>query len=557
MALTKQFSGNLFDKDGVAIDEIRFRGFHQPTGIWSEWYDSTSEVQYNCNLGDAQWLTQTGLTAVGDTILIMFETKEVDPLLRQFCLYEFDLTAESTYVQDVQLMLCQPPNVTDLWSIVSGVDGSDVFNTDVHIGRVDDTITATTNFNDNYYWNFSGVELKHVSYALGEDIFEDRLSVDAIYFDWVEDGVWLDGVGSDQHTYTAISPADPGYYTVSVKGVNQKGQEVIDTKKIQIRYNTPIPDIIWSPDAPNVDEVFTLTGNNTDVNSRVTSIEYKFDDITVVTNSVLDHNWIQDLGTEYQSSYTANSDITWNDGFSVLTIVHQETINMANLAPTFTLSQEVMGNPEDNTVKYTLVELNDPDGDNALIAVKWRIEYKTPFDNQFKVVYNPGFPTEINQDPKQWIFTLGGEYRITAIAKDSFNLETEVFVDTVFVSGTDCTGTGSICLNNDAWQLVAVPVEDKTIGDYFIAKIDTLIKSYDPALSASDVVEVCSAYPGHVDKFLSYIPDFTNHSSEHNFSLVMTDSGGIKEITGFWIKVKNYLPLTSNEELFVDWDQKD
>jgi len=112
-------------------------------------------------------------------------------------------------------------------------------------------------------------------------------------------------------------------------------------------------------------------------------------------------------------------------------------------------------------------------------------------------------------------------------------------------------------LNNNNWQLVAVPVNLKTVGDYFIPKIDALIKAYDVTKSAADVIEVCSAYPGHVNKFLSYIPGFTLSTSPQNFGLVIEDGVNIKEVTGFWIKVKNYYPITGNTDILVKWDQRD
>jgi len=557
MALTKQFSGNLYDKDGVAITQIRFRGYHEPTDTWSDWYDSDIEDQYNCNLGDAQWLTQTGITAPGDDVMIMFETKDVDPLDRQFCLYEFKLTSGSTYVQDVQLMLCQPPNVVGLWDVSSDTDGSDTFtidSSDVYIGRVNGLITATTNFNDMYQWDFNGVTLKHIQNKYGQDIFEDRLSVDTVQFDWTESNTWDT---PNTHTYTEISLDDPGYNLIAVKAINQKGQEVIDVKKIQIRYNEPIPDLTWTPNVPTVNDTLTILADIKDDDTRVTSIDYIFDGVTVVTNNDLNYSWVQDLGTLYQSEHTVNSNLTWNDGFTTRSIIYQEIINMGNIPPSFTITQEVIGDSDENDVKYTLTDLDDPDGENGSIEIKWIIEFKTPFDNQYKTVYNPGYPVDINQDPKEWIFTLVGDYRITAVAKDTFGLETSVTVESSFLSSTSCTGFGNIDLNNDAWQLLAIPVDDKTIGDYFVARVDAAIKEYDSTKSASDVIEVCSAYPGHINKFLSYIPGFTEASSIHNFSLVMADSGGIKEITGFWIRVKNYYPITGGESIVVPWDQKD
>lgn len=560
MSLTKQFSGNLFDKDGVAISNIKYKGYHKETNTWSTWYDCGTEFQYNINLGDAAWLTQTGVVSAGDTILLVFETQEADPLDRQFALYEFDLTLADTYMQDVQLMGCQPPNVDGLWHLSTIIDGLATF-TDlaispdpIKIGRINDLVTAHTNFNDNYTWTYAGATFRHLETLYTQDIFSDRLSVESILFDW-ESTTLFNDVGT--HTYTTLSSVIDGYTTVGVEVINQYGQVVQDYLKIQVRYNTPIADITWSPDSPSVTDTLVITGANKDVDSTVVSISYKFDTIEIMNTTDLLYSWTQSLGTDYIATHTVNSDITWNDGFRDLTIIHQETISMVNIAPTFTLVTEVIGPDENNDIKFTPTGITDPDGDDALIALKWKIEFKTPFDNTYKVVYNPGYPGVIDTLFREWIFTMAGDYRITATIKDSFGLEYSQTSLINLNSSTVCTGSGNIRLNNDNWQLVAVPVENKTVGDYFITKIDTIIKGYDITKTAADVIEVCSAYPGHINKFLSYIPGFTVGTSEHNFSLIMVDGVAIKEVTGFWIKVKDYYAITNDVDILVEWDQRD
>ena len=559
MALTKQFSGNLVDHTGAAITNISVKGYHKETNTWSTPYDTLLESQYNLNLGDAQWLTQTGVVHGGDTILLVFETQETDPLLRQFALYETTLVdGTDVYIQDIQLQLCQAPNVVGLWDLSSTVDGNTTFvdanGITNHIGRINDTITASTNFNDDYTWTYAGVTLRHVETLYGQVIFSDRLSVDSIKFDWTASGIYSI---PNTHSYTAISPATPGYYDVTVEAINQKGQVVTDTLHIQIRYNTPVPNLTWTPNTPSVQDTLTITGATTDVDSTITGIAYKFDGIAVVSNTNLTYQWIQPLGTTYQTSHTVNADVTWSDGFNIFTIVHQETITMVNLAPTFTLDTTVIGAPADNDVMFTPLNINDPDGDNTLVEVKWKIEFKTPFDNLYKVVSDTGYPTTIDQTAKEYIFTIAGDYRVTCTIKDSYGLETSASSVVNFNSSTTCTGSGSIRLNNNNWQLIAVPVDAKTVGDYFIPKVDALIKAHDATKSAADVIEVCSAYPGHINKFLSYIPGFTLSTSEQNFSLIIADGTNIKEVTGFWVKVKNYYAITSNQDLFVTWDQRD
>jgi len=101
---------------------------------------------------------------------------------------------------------------------------------------------------------------------------------------------------------------------------------------------------------------------------------------------------------------------------------------------------------------------------------------------------------------------------------------------------------GNILLQRGKWQLIALPIDGK-VGENFVDKLAT-----QEGVGASELIEVCSAYPGHINKFLSYIPGFTLDSSEHNFNLYYTD-GDSKEITAFWLKCKNW-NHTANDILF-------
>ena len=560
MALTKQFSGNLYDKDGNALSDVLLKGYHKETNTWSTFYDTGVETQYNANLGDDQWLTQTGIANDNDTILLYFETKETDPLDRQFCLYEFTLTSESTYVQDVQLKPVQAPVIANRWDLSSPTDGTTQFENPnvageyLYIGRINESISTIADPTDEYTWNFGGVDLKQVITLYNQDIFSDRLGISSINFDWTEDGTY---VADTSHIYTGVSPSDPGYNAVTIQVTNTKGLITTDTLKIQLRYNSPIPDITWDPINPSIRDTFILTGNITDVDGTITAISYKFDGNEVTNTTDINYSWQQSLGSLYQPTHNTNTDITWFDGFNSLDIIHQEIINMTNLVPEFDLLVEVVGDPANNQDRFTISNLLDPDGDTTLVEIKWVIEFKTPFDNIYKVVIDNGYPADIDQDPKEWIFEIGGDYRITAYAKDSNGGESSRSVDITFNENAQCTGAGSIKLNNNNWQLIAIPTDGKTVGDYFIPKVEAAIQAYDSTKTAADVIEVCSAYPGHINKFLSYIPGFTLNTSEHNFSLVIADGVDIKEVTGFWVKVKNYYTITGNEDITIAWDQKD
>jgi len=101
---------------------------------------------------------------------------------------------------------------------------------------------------------------------------------------------------------------------------------------------------------------------------------------------------------------------------------------------------------------------------------------------------------------------------------------------------------GTLLLQRGKWQLVGLPLNGKVASEF----IDTL--ALQEGVLGSDLIEICSAYPGHIDKFLSYIPGFTLTTSEHNFDLYYVDNTS-KEITAFWVKCKNWTH-TTNDILF-------
>ena len=107
--------------------------------------------------------------------------------------------------------------------------------------------------------------------------------------------------------------------------------------------------------------------------------------------------------------------------------------------------------------------------------------------------------------------------------------------------------SGSILLQKDKWQLLAVPVKGNKIYENFIKVIEDKY-----SVDGGDIFEIFNAYPAtnsQSSEFLSFVPNVTNPLSRHNFSLVITDANDEHEVVGFWAKTKNY----SGDELVFDW----
>ena len=111
--------------------------------------------------------------------------------------------------------------------------------------------------------------------------------------------------------------------------------------------------------------------------------------------------------------------------------------------------------------------------------------------------------------------------------------------------------SGSIYLQKNAWMMLAVPKENAKIYDDFILPIVT-----QSGIAQEDLFEVFNAYPytegpnGSQRQFLSFVPNVTNPASSNNFQLIYEDSNGEKEISGFWVKTKDYPGNT----ITFNWD---
>jgi len=117
---------------------------------------------------------------------------------------------------------------------------------------------------------------------------------------------------------------------------------------------------------------------------------------------------------------------------------------------------------------------------------------------------------------------------------------------------TDSAGLqGAIYLQKNAWMMLAVPKENAKVYEDFIQPIVT-----QSGIAQEDLFEVLNAYPytegpnGSERQFLSFVPNVTNPASSNNFQLIYEDSNGEKEISGFWVKTKDY----AGPVITYNWD---
>ena len=119
-----------------------------------------------------------------------------------------------------------------------------------------------------------------------------------------------------------------------------------------------------------------------------------------------------------------------------------------------------------------------------------------------------------------------------------------------YTNASGSTISGTIKLQNNVWQLIAVPRSSDKVKEYFV---DRLALKY--STSADNLIEICTAYFGDENKFRSYIPGVTNPTTTNNFPLIYGD-GLHSEVTGFWVKTKDmtgHVPDIDN--VVFDWSQ--
>lgn len=423
MSLFKQYSGNVYNENTQLISNFRFRGYHRQQNKWSDWYPSNGLTQYNINLGDAAFLSQDGAVIINDTILIIVETTEANPLERRFAMIETSVTSIDVRIIDVQLRPITPPIVENRWKLTSPTDGDGkvtINSISMHRGRINENITASNTFTDEKSWSFNGNIMFQVITRYNQQIFSDRVGISKVEYDWKNDGVYVD---NNIHVFNTPSVVAPGYYTVKAKATNHKHMDAVGILYIRIMFNAPVPNITWTPTNPLAGQPITFTNTTVDIDSTVTNIDYYFDNDMLTSNDDISHSWVQPLGSIFKPQRTVKTVTTWNDGFDNHIIELERIIVMTNMPPLFELRKEevYIGNILHN--KVFIINIDDPDGDNNKVNFKWRIEYQTPIDNEFKIVYNEDYPTTIDQSEKVWLLDRVGIFRIVVTGRDEYDLE--------------------------------------------------------------------------------------------------------------------------------------
>jgi len=146
----------------------------------------------------------------------------------------------------------------------------------------------------------------------------------------------------------------------------------------------------------------------------------------------------------------------------------------------------------------------------------------------------------------------GGFYYHPITIPDDFSFmkiyDTPFIVKTSLSEVTVADSSGTIKIQNNVWQLIAIPRAQDKVKEYFC---DRLASKYNA--QASDMIEICSAFFGNENKFRSYIPGVTKASTSNNFPLIYSDEAS-DEVTGFWVKIKDLSAIVSDvNNITLSW----
>lgn len=452
MALYAQFSGTVKDASGSNVNNFRYRGYHKETNKWSDWYLSNGIAQYNINLGDASWLSQSGTINSGEHVLIVVETLESNPIERKFAMFETIIIGTiSTYLQPVQIKANQPIVLKNKWKLQSPTDN---FTTEgiaqdyvalIYVGRVNERITAIATFEDEYSWVYNGKTFRHVSSYYNQDIFSDRLGIVSTLYDWNEN-LFIDT------TYRSFASCSAGalndVFPIRVRVTTVSGLITDDLLCLRVKYNKPTLVLTYTPDEPNINTPLQIFSQIEDPDNVREIITYYFNDTQVSQNNLLTHSWSQTLGSSFITELVIAATLEWSDGFVDSIFTTEIRIAMSNIPPDFSLIKLVGVNDQ----TYTRLIVNNPidiDGDISKLRVKWLIEYMTPIDNAYKVVYSTDYPLLPNALSKEILLNTSGKYRATASVIDQYGAET--VKDIEFVISESTTTPTSVTMTPLEW----------------------------------------------------------------------------------------------------------
>lgn len=325
MALNITFSGNIYDSEGIQINDnsVRYQAYFKKVNAGSssnKWNNSRiSEYgQYSLNLGDGDLLTQDGKASVGDKVIILFwrEKKEVkeSSVLKEWCFVETTLNAAEVYLANIKLSKSIKPNNS---FVQSG------------IAKVNKQIIITDNgSNDNHSYTFGTTTLKQTAefFPLMNTLPNNCITIN--WGDQTLEQTFNAGVSAN-HSYK-----EPGDYVISIKVTNSCGLFTISTFNVRVYWNEPIVDFktnktSFLPQGENgkgEEIICTNTTTNPDDRDIVDKWYYIYE-FNQEPNPQITKEQIQKFCAISQGIQTIKLNCYWYNGFEYKLLSVSKTVN--------------------------------------------------------------------------------------------------------------------------------------------------------------------------------------------------------------------------------------
>ena len=318
-----------------------------------------------------------------------------------------------------------------------------------------------------------------------------------------------------------------------------------------LTYKEPILDFSWDPIEPTINDIVTYTQNHNDNRDdstneyygRIDKIKVDFyNDNSQEETELQKSDIFQNKFSKKQDNIPIKLETEYWDGFEYQSNYLIKYLSMSNIPP---VSNWVRNDSGICVPSFEwMANSTDLDDNIEDLSYYWEL---------YQNVYGVWNLVDSSLDKNySYPFQFEGNYKIilkTTDSEGSFHIKEEIF-DVQF---KECTGgseagvlKGTLRLQFGGFQLVALPVNKK------VSDLVDLIASK-TGLKDSDVVSVCNAAPGinsDVGIMYNYVPGVTNKGSSNNFDLIMLD-GNIKEITAFWIQMKEHNTLSYID---IEWD---
>lgn len=357
MALNVTFAGFASRNSGsLGNGDIQYQAYFYKVNAGSsssKWNNvrtiesGASKGYWSCNLGDGDWLTQSGNIAAGDKVIIVFWRTGNDRnanclILDEWGAFEITLTSATVYIDNTQVKTNIAPNLN--WSLQA-------------TGYVDTNYTAINNSDDIHSWVWSGTIMYHWYTRYGQTINTVNV-VDNTDYDW-DDGNQdnnLMGASNGTHQWD-----DPGYYDVQIVIEDECVATVTGTDQIQIFNHAPTADITMTPGSPDPNTPVSFQWTGTDVDSTISGIDWVIGDSGIYgnTNTTTIYQSRDDtiphsngLGTDWCGQGSTSGAFTnpgthnvaivmhWWDGFTMQTLNYNENFDQSRFGgPTVDFTQ--------------------------------------------------------------------------------------------------------------------------------------------------------------------------------------------------------------------------